>query len=969
MYHKSERRALTFFSAENLHKERSQCMSLVDFNQFQTLSLRLIKQLNNNEAYNQWDLFCTHLKQFSENKSEKLLLMRLAFSCLNNPVETSELSQLITLMRHLKSVYGLEMLHTLLKANIPVKQRSINTYLKICQSLLDLHEEKDILAKVKNTLPNIDQLFEELRSLQTDYLIRKYPERDLSIVLQRFGDKDSLVQFPLDKDELIQIKAEYLAIKEKLPALKTISQAELEAQFKAHAMLWREKKEPEAKYQMLAIIAETIRRQYGIFPYDTQLISILALINSPEKLKGRIAQIKTGEGKSTIIAMLNAFMSSQNHFVDMVTPNSYLGIRDCKKYQPFYKALGLTASHICHRKPKQEHFHAQILYGTNTDFEFAYLRDGLYNRKLRFSKSLDGKLIPRPFDVVIVDEADSLFLDTALNAAQLGITDYANRSWIYRPILQFVKTKPESQKVSDQLINEMREFIKSKLNEQQQMLLEKLSNRYLNRLYQSAHTALFQKKEKQDYIIKPQKSRLPTGDKENVDITIVDYRYTGRTNEGSQWQHGIHQFLQLKHELNVTSPSKTGASISHPAYFNLYNHILGLTGTMGESSEREEIQKIYQVNSFDAPPTFPSQRIRHPDYLLKDRLSKWEAILKELKTIQKNGQPALVLFKTIEESNAFSEFLNKQAVKHQLLNETQKEAEDYVIGQAGEAGVITIATNTAGRGTDILLSPESKEVGGLELIFTFYPDNLRVEDQGLGRAGRQGQPGGARMILSLEDETIIDLLKMNIPVAMKFQLQAFEHFENQDKENKLLPADHLVNQLKELRTSRVQQESAQRYAAAQQEMQYFEKLNAFFTRMNQIYTLVESEDFSKKITDICHSNVYYEQPNDLYDDQNPHWSALIEMANSLLEKQVEGLHVDWTSFLDSFKETYLYHISDLWASYYSKLRDEIEVDNRDEALKAVESLLNAPIEKAGSIVHAILVNGIQRLVQSKNLSM
>src|SRR5262249_25377511 len=157
--------------------------------------------------------------------------------------------------------------------------------------------------------------------------------------------------------------------------------------------------------QLIAIITETIRHHFKIAPHDTQILTLLALINVPEKLKGRIAQMKTGEGKSTMIAMHAAFIGCQSLFVDVVTSSSYLAIRDCEKYAPFFKALGLTTSHICHPRPSQSHFHGHILYGTNTDFEFAFLRDGLNRAELRYSK-MNETLKPRTFDAVIVDEVD-----------------------------------------------------------------------------------------------------------------------------------------------------------------------------------------------------------------------------------------------------------------------------------------------------------------------------------------------------------------------------------------------------------------------------------------------------------------------------------------------------------------------------------------------------------------------------------
>ncbi len=950
---------LRFFSETKSVRTDKECF---DFHVFKNQTQNEIQALQNEDANQQWNLFCNHIHEFSTNKSEKLLLMKLAFSCLGNPVESGDLSQLITLMRHLKKAYGLQIIHALLKAEVVSQERILKNYLQICQLLLDLVEAQGILSVVKSTLPNLGKLIEKLHTLHEEYLAKKYPNRDLDSVLRGFSEKNALVQFTLEKEELAQIKSAYLTIMKEWAGLKALPQAELAFRFRSSGLQWRGKQDLNAKCLMIAVLAETLRRQFGIVPYDTQLVTILALVNTPEQLKGRIGQIKTGEGKSTLIAMLIAFMAGQDFFVDMVTSSRYLANRDCAKYQPFYEALGLSASSICHHKQKQEHFHAQILYGTNTDFEFALLRDGLYHLKLRYSYNLAGQFMLRPFDVVVIDEVDNLFLDTALNSAQMGITDFTPIAWIYSPILDFVQFQTKPRAITHELIHELRTWIHDKISHEEQILLAKLNDQHLKRWYQSAHTALHEKMENRDYVIQPKREQKKN---DTLEITIVDYANTGRTNQGSQWQHGIHQFLQIKHGLKLTPPSKTAASISHPAYFNQYQYILGLAGTMGEKTEREEIQTIYGVDSFDAPPTFPSQRIRHSDYLTLDRKAKWTLIFEELTTIQKRGQPALVLFKTIDESNAFGEFLRTKQIKHQLLNETQKEAEDYLVGQAGEAGVITIATNTAGRGTDIILSPESKEAGGLEVLFTFYPDNLRVEEQGLGRAGRQGQPGGARMIVSLEDETIMRLLQIDHPFSILFRLSALEHCARHKESLKQESAAPLMTMLNTLRTCSIQCESTQRLRSSQQEKLYYEKLQDFFVQMIAVYQLVESDGFSTVMHDICSSNQYYEQPDAPFEPHHPNWQNVQIMAHSLVEKHSEGVTVDWSALITRFKETYLMHIRSLWATYYDKLKDEIEVENVAQAQEKIASFLQAPLAKATAIMNAILAKEVFSLVQEQ----
>lgn len=1063
MHTKAESKSIRFFSqeqsvAKELADDRETLLKQMDFNLFQKQSLQLIKIHDCNEAYLQWQLFCEYVKQLNESKSEKMLLMQTAFHCLENPLEHGELAQLITLTRHLKSLDGLQLIQILLQAKVPKEQRQLSTYLAVFQLLMDLYELPGIYKVVQENLPRLNNLLEKLHVLHNEHIATKYPERNLDTVIERFAKQDDQIQFPLQAEELTAMKRDYIAIKNNLLTLKTLSEATLQENLKNYAKAWRDNKDLSAKLQMIAIITETIRRKNNILPYDTQILSLLALINTPDKLKGRIAQIKTGEGKSTIIAMLAAFMGSQGYFVDIVTSSSYLAKRDCKKYEPFFKALGLSTSNISHQEPKQKHFHAQILYGTNTDFEFSYLRDGLYNTQLRRSRRFDGELIERDFEVVIIDEADNLFLDEALSSAQMGIRAHHNLSWIYEPILRFVRSKKEDIPVTLELINELRGHLTNHIAQKSQKYQEQLTNfsdAHLKRQFESAHTAHFKKQKNKDYLVAFRKDKPSTGSANEPEIIIVDYSCTGRTNEGSQWQHGIHQYLQIKENLKPTTPTKTGASVSHPTFFNLYQHVFGLTGTMGEIIERQEIQNIYKVDSFDVPPHHPSLRKRAIDFILPNKIAKWETLLQSINHLKQKGLPTLILFKSIQESNDFSDYLMhgyclnftkaplndksidkntvyveicqgkegsfikytvispeqkrvlgeinqselnidisslttreeqkqllstiltitakrnhtlyKKSVKHQLLNETQREAEDYLVAQAGEPGMVTVATNTAGRGTDIILAPESKENGGLQMIFTFYPDNLRVEGQGFGRAGRQGQPGSCWMVLDETDESICDLLKSKQlnprtfgefeeknSMIVNFNVQLAKHMVNQSLNTRPISAEPIIHLLNNLRTTRIQQESIKRSECAKQEQLYFGKLQEFFNKMAKVYALVKDNSFKNRVIQHCTSGFYQTDKLLPRDESNPNWTSLEEMAKLLMNQSQQRVSVDWSTFAAQFSETYLRHICSLWGTYYSKLKDPIEIElNREGAFQEVETYLLAPEKMAVSLLCAL----------------
>lgn len=871
-----------------------------------------------NPTFTQWQSFCQHLNSQEIPSSEKLLLLQAVSQCMHNPLDQGELAQLLTLVTHLKSISGVRLFKTLFSAQVPHQERHIRHYITVCQLLVELHEQPSLFKCMKENLPYLTKLISVLQEMEAGFLTAKYPERDIEETISRFSQLDEIIQFPLSAEELVKIKAEYLEVKARIHILKKSPAVDVKETVKRCALEWRDQHDLSAKHQLIAILAENIRHIYKIAPYDTQILSFLALVNTPEKLKGRIAQIKTGEGKSTMIAMLTAFMACQNQFVDVVTSSSYLAIRDCKKYTPFYQTLGLSVSHICERQPKQSHFHGQILYGTNTDFEFALLRDGLSHAELRHSM-LNGKLQPRTFDVVIIDEVDNLFLDTALNSALLSVPGHEDWSWIYEPILTFIKD-PLNQigvlLLPKESIRALRQYLMTLLAEKYHEQILNLSVHCLRKWLSSAQNVLFKKLEKRDYIVKPVRKHSEENTCSSHEIVILDYMNTGRLNEGSQWRDGVHQFLQAKHKLKITPESLTAASLAHPTYFGLYKCIMGLTGTMGEAVEREEIQKIYGVDSFDVPPHFPNQRKKTPSSILPDSKIQHETILHEIEEMQKQGRPVLVLFQSVEESDAFSQNLSLKGIKHQLLNETQREDEDYLVARAGDAGMITIATNTAGRGTDILLSPQSKEAGGLYVVFAFFPINLRVEGQGFGRAARQGQPGSACMILNAKDENIQSLIN--------------GHVEGTE--------EALFSLLYQLRTEKIKQESHRRYLCSQMEMIYFDKLQLFFRELKEVHQLFKEPSFKEKFIDKCRKHPPLEQAHLDVLQKNEHWEPFKEMFYALLEKRMAGVVIDWGGLFDLFQRTYLSHVQKQWALFYNKLHDEMDLDDISAVQKHVDAL-------------------------------
>ncbi|KTD32258.1 preprotein translocase, secretion protein SecA subunit [Legionella nautarum] len=940
-----------------------------------------IKKAVDEKKAHLWAIFCQQLNLLQTTKSVKRMLLQMVLSCFLSPIDQGELAQLIVLATHIQSLYGERLFQALFTLQQPVKAAHIGDYLTACQLLVDLHEQPGIFKLVKETMPDTKRLVEKLEEMHISYLGLKYPERDIEETLSRFAQQSELVQFPLSTEELETLKTQYAAVKATMKSLNTLPLLALQERAKACAAEWKEKQDTDAKHQLIAIISETIRRTYKISPYDTQILSVLALINTPEKLKGRIAQIKTGEGKSTIIAMLAAFMGCQGNFVDIVTSSPDLAIRDAEKYAPFFEALGLTVSHICDHHGKEEDFSGQILYGTNTDFEFAMLRDGLNNTKLRQSKR-DGVLQDRTFDVVIVDEVDNLFLDTALNSALLSIPGKEDITWIYTTILDYVRKHRDQKKSLNDMAIELHHQLFSQFGEQYGEILQTLNDRRLKKWLVSAMQALYQKEEGKDYVVKSSSGQSAANSAEHEDIVIVDYINTGRLNEGSQWKDGLHQFLQAKHGLPITPESLTAASLAHPTYFGLYQLIMGLTGTMGEAVEREEIQKIYGVDSFDVPPHFPSQREHLPDFIFKTEEEKHQQLLKYISEIQSKKRPSLVLFKTIKESEQFSELLRKQGIKHQLINENQREAEEYLVSRAGEESMITIATNTAGRGTDILLSPESKEAGGLHVIFTFYPNNLRVQGQGGGRAARQGQPGSYNMMLSFEDDDYIKALFEQLTQNTFSQLVSHNddnasefhdfHVLLSSLKTGVFPAAEIITILDKLRTKSIQKESERRYQCSQQEVIYFEKLQDFFIQLNALNQLLQDAVFKENFIKICTTGELDGTEISPFCDEDGAWKQVHEAAKLLISNQCKGLEVDWSGFYDQFKRSWLSNARRQWALFYNKLHDEIEDGDigtvkmqveqaQTKSSTSLNNYLFNPGEKIVSVLQSILYSAYQEI--------
>ena len=559
-------------------------------------------------------------------------------------------------------------------------------------------------------------------------------EKDLSEILKDLH--------PLSSDEIVHIKSSYQEIYSFGQKLKGVGLTELAEGVEA----LRSKKErmtDSDRNLLIALGREAIRNEFGIYPYNTQIIALLGLIHYPAVLKGRIAQVNTGEGKSTIIALLAFYHAILGRSVDVVSSSRYLASRDEEKYRSFFANYGIITSNLCSDMVGAAHFQGKIVFSTNFDLEFAAMRD-YFRRDLIRSVWQDGEKRARPFEVVIVDEVDNLFIDSALNSARIAIASQLREDLVYDPLYKYVVANEELLR-QEQKAGTVQAHIQKNLHK---IFLRPEGSPHPSRIKMLIDSALkaLSLEENKDYVVTSPEGAACR------EIVIVDKASTGRLSEGCRYSKGLHEFLELKHHIPVRKESLLLSSLCHPVYFGQYQVIYGLTGTIGLEAEKQELFALYQVDSFQIAP----HRGRHREDLQSmayfESATYEKALFAEIEKMKQEKRPTLLLFKTIEDSEGFAALCKEKGVAAHLLNARQREDESFVVAKAGSVGCVTIATNIAGRGTDIVLEEESVKNGGLHVVFAFMPQNDRVEMQGRGRAGRQGQSGSSRIIVNVKSE-------------------------------------------------------------------------------------------------------------------------------------------------------------------------------------------------------------------------
>lgn len=866
---------------------------------YATFKRKTTNHVQNTHLQPHWETLCEQLTGFEFDETEQFMLAKAAFCCMANPYEPQEMAQFLILLNQLHTLDGSWLFSQLLTLPGNHEHATFANYSSVCRFIIELYDTPDLFNHVDGSFENINEMRETLQEAHHQYMTQKYPQRSVDELVKHFQTKSLLVEFPLSFDELQEVKSLYVTQQTHQQTLRDLPLSVLKQKATDCGKHLHERKDHGAKCELIAIIALLVERLYKIKPHDTQLFSLLILLNKPEALRGRIGQIKTGQGKSLIIAMLAAFEACFGQFVDVITTTDYLAMRDAHKFTPLFEALGLTCSFI-NKDSSAPDFKSQVLYGTNLAFEFAWLREGLFCQEKRLSLR-DGQLQQRTFDVAIVDEADSLFLEGARSPAIIAIPDTTDFTWIYSPMLNFVKSCGSSLSIDSRTVTDLRHTLKPLLNSQQNAFLDECPDDKLNTWLCNAYAALYRAQEKKDYVVR-QIFNKETQECQG-EIVIVDAANTGRYSEGSQWQDGLHQFLQAKHNLPIEPEALTAASITHPQYFNLYRCILGMTGTLGLEVERREIEALYQCSSVDIPPHHPCKREYLSDSISLTSKAHYEALLQTIKHMKSLGRPVLVLFKTIEESEHFSKFLVTQGIANQLINENQREKEDYLIARAGEAGMVTIATNTAGRGADILLSPQAKSAGGLHVIITYVPDNTRVEEQGKGRTSRQDAPGSCNKQLCLLDESISTL--MPAPIYTQFS----ELVSKISSDEEIMPCMRFIHFW---RDTSVTQLSKHRIEQTRKEAPMFSIQQQFFQKLKSLEQMFNDE-FKQELITLCQS---------AHVTSNNPTSLLAQTAAKLLQAQTNGLKIDWTHFIEQFKLDCIKNFQQEWARFYKQAHEK-----------------------------------------------
>ena len=536
--------------------------------------------------------------------------------------------------------------------------------------------------------------------------------------------------FDISDKELKKLEKEYLKVENLAESMEKLSDDELKNKtnyFKEQ--LSKGKTLDDIKYEAIAVCREASRRVLGMYPFKVQVIGALNLN------EGNISEMKTGEGKSLTATMSVYLNALEGKGVHVVTVNEYLSERDGVELGELYNWLGLSVGINKQKmtpKEKREAYACDITYTTNSELGFDYLRDNMvYNKKDK---------VQRPLNYCIIDEVDSVLIDEARTPLIISNTGQES-PMIYKRVDSLVKQLNRETDLKFDVEHKLVDLTDSGIDKLEKLTgLENLFSPENHKLYHHIYMALranFVIEKDTDYVIK------------DGSVMLVD-TFTGRIMQGRRYSDGLHQALEAKENVAINPENKTMASITYQNYFRLYKKLSGMTGTA--KTEEEEFREIYNMLVVSIPTNKPVIREDRDDLIFPTMKLKFDAVVNDIKYLHQKEQPILIGTSSVYYSEYLSNLLTQQNIPHEVLNAKNHKKEAEIILNAGQKGAITIATNMAGRGTDIKLGLGVKELGGLAVLGTERYESRRIDNQLRGRSGRQGDVGFSQFYVSLEDD-------------------------------------------------------------------------------------------------------------------------------------------------------------------------------------------------------------------------
>ena len=681
-------------------------------------------------------------------------------------------------------------------------------------------------------------------------------------------------------------------------------------------------------YEAYAVVREGARRVLGLYPYKVQVMGGIVLHN------GDVPEMRTGEGKTLTATMpvyLNALSGKGVH---VVTVNEYLTTRDATEMGELYSWLGLSVGiNLAAKSPleKREAYNCDITYSTNSEIGFDYLRDNMVVRA--------EDMVQRPLNYALVDEVDSILIDEARTPLIVSGPQGSETNQLYFLADNFVKSLDKEDYIID---------VPSKTIGLSDTGIDKAEKFFkLNNLYDIENVAIthfLDNALRANYIMTYDVDYLVNEDQE---VMIID-PFTGRTMEGRRYSDGLHQAIEAKEGVPVQNESKTSASITYQNLFRMYKKLAGMTGT--GKTEEEEFREVYNIRVVPIPTNRPIARVDHEDLLYPSLEYKFNAVIADVKRRYEKGQPVLVGTVSVETSDLISQKLVAAGVPHEVLNAKNHYREAQIIMNAGQRGAVTIATNMAGRGTDIKLGPGVRELGGLCVIGTERHESRRIDNQLRGRSGRQGDPGESQFYLSLED----DLMKR----FGSERIKVFMERMNLSEEESVIKSKMLTRQV-ESAQKRVE---GNNYDSRKQVLQYDdvmrEQREIIYKQRQDVITA--DRDLAPEIKAMMKRTIERQVEGHFLGSKDEAIDGIIKFAHTTL---VEDGTLDAESFKSMNKKEIIDELYELalrvYDSQVKKLRDEDRIREFQKVLilRVVDNKWTDHIDAMDQLRNAVSLRG------------